>query len=92
MSNWRQFIIIKKSQSFFQTMAEKAKNFQLDFMEEIGLKWPVVCKPKYSMTALGSRAALDCGTGQSKGRFTRSINPIRCLCLISWNLSFKMSA
>ena len=29
----------------------------------------MVCKPKYSMTTLGSRAAPDCCTGQSKGRY-----------------------
>ena len=29
----------------------------------------MVCKPKYSITALGLRAAPDCCTGQSKGRY-----------------------
>ena len=37
------------------------------------LKQQVLCKPKYSMTALDLRAAPHCGTGHSKGRYRARI-------------------
>ena len=36
--------------------------------QRLGMKRPVVCKPKVSTTTLGSRAAPNCRTGQSIGR------------------------
>ena len=40
--------------------------FQGRHTEGIGLKRPVVYKPKYSMTTLDSRTAPDCRTSQAK--------------------------
>ena len=56
--------------------------FQGRHTEGIGLKQPVVYKPKYSMTTLDSRTAPDCRTSQSKGRYCTHAHSIPVVVIV----------